>query len=377
MKKLLFLFFLSILLFPPALHAQSYNLMAEREALAQVKKVTDNIYNSQHDKALLEINRLKQQVSANHPVFPMLSALNLYWQDAPMHTGSPYFEEFKGYLQETVRFSEAYLDKEQDETLVTFLALSAHSLLTRFHADKGDYMATIGAAKNAYAYMKEGFELTEEYSEFLFPVGLYNYYREKYPELHPVYRPFMFFFRSGDKEKGLEQLKYAARKNVFTKPESAVFLVHIYLYYENKPAAALQNITLLHQEYPQNHFLRIQLTEVLLANGLYSDAKPHIDYLLQQSAPYYKMSGELFQAIYLEKKERNYPAAANMYRQALRTAEPLSYMANVYRAMAYAGTARIHHQRQETEKARAAYKKAMELTSYEYPVKQEARNYLN
>lgn len=373
MKKLLLLL---LLLFPVLLYAQSYSLMTDSPALAQVKEVTDHIYNSQHTAALQELQYLKRQVPLDHPVFPMLQALNLYWQDAPMHTGSPYFQEFKGYLQETVSFSEAYLKRGQDETLVNFLALSAHSLLTRFHADKGDYMATIGAAKNAYSFMKKGFDLTEEYGEFLFPVGLYNYYREKYPELHPVYSPFMFFFRSGDKEKGLNQLKYAARKNIFTKPESAVFLVHIYLYYENKPAAALENIRKLHQEYPQNWFLRIQLTEVLLANGLYTEAKPHIDSLLQQQKPYYKMSGELFHAVYLEKKERKHREAAKMYQQALKTAEPLSYMANVYRAMAYAGKARIHHLEQESGKAKAAYKKALELSGYEYPVKQEARNYL-
>lgn len=373
MKKLLFLL---IILLPFGLLAQSYSLLADKQSLEKVEDVTNLIYNGQHRAALQELSQLKNDVPADHPVFPMLRALNYYWQDAPMQTSSPHFDEFSKQLRETVRTSEIYLNRNQDETLVNFLALSAHSLLTRFHADKGDYMATIGEAKNAYSYMKKGFELTDEYSEFFFPVGLYNYYREKYPELHPVYKPFMFFFRSGDKQKGLEQLQYASQKNVFTKPEAGVFLVHIYLYYENNPAAALRNMRPLYKEYPENRFFRIQYAEVLLANNLFVSAKPHIEYLLQQNDPYYKMSGALFHAIYLEKQEKNYPEASRYYQQALKTAEQLSYAANVYKAMAHAGTARIHHKQNETDKARAAYKKALELTSYEYPVKHEARNYL-
>ena len=93
-----------------------------------------------------------------------------------------------------------------------------------------------------YSFMKKGFDLTEEYREFNFPVGMYNYYREKYPELHPVYKPFMFFFRNGDVSKGLRQLERSVKENVFTKPEAGMFLVHIYLYYENNPAAALKII---------------------------------------------------------------------------------------------------------------------------------------
>lgn len=140
MKKLLL--FLIVLL-PYGLQGQSYSLLANEQDLEKVKEVTNLIYNGQHSSALKELSRLKNEIPADHPVFPMLRALNYYWQDAPMHTGSPSFDEFSQQLRETVRTSEAYLEKEQDETLVNFLALSAHSLLTRFHADKGDYMATV------------------------------------------------------------------------------------------------------------------------------------------------------------------------------------------------------------------------------------------
>ncbi|WP_017733423.1 tetratricopeptide repeat protein [Nafulsella turpanensis] len=369
------LFFL-LLLLSSSLWAQQYSLLADKPALEQVEEITGLIYNNEHALVQQKLKKLRTSVPADHPVFPMLQALNLYWMDAPMHTKSAYFPVFKDYLHQTVQHSEVYLARKQDETLASFLALSAHSLLTRFHADKGDYMAAIGEAKEAYSYMKEAFELAGSYNEFNFPVGLYNYYREKYPELHPVYKPFMFFFRSGDKNKGIRQLEQASRENIFTKPEATVFLVQIYLYYENKPKEALRNIRRLQQEFPQNRLFKAQLAEAYIANGQYQPIRPHIQYLLQQPEPFFKMAGELFEGLYLEKQLKDYEQALNSYTSALETGKSLNYMADVYRSMAYAGLGRIYHHRQQAKQARAAYKKALEYAAFEYPVKPEAKTYL-
>ena len=373
MKKL----FLFLFLLPMSLLAQQYSLLTDKQGLQQVETITNLIYNNQHPEVQQALKQLEGKVPASHPVFPMLRALNLYWQDAPMHTGSPNFQEFTQHLKQTVQQAEVYLEREQDETMVNFMALSAHSLLTRFHADRGNYLDAVGEAKYAYSYMKKGFDLAGEYKEFYFPVGLYNYYREKYPELHPVYKPFMFFFRSGDKAKGLQQLEQSARQNIFTKPEAGVFLAHIYLYYENKPAQALQSVQQLHEEFPENRLFRAQLAESLLATGAYAKALPHIRFLLQQPDRYYQLAGQLFQAIYSEKAQGDARTAYTFYQKALKTAEPLNYMAGVYRSMAYAGLGRYYAQAKEAAKAKAAYQKALNLAAYEYPVKPEAQRYLH
>lgn len=372
MKKL----FLFLLFLPLGLVAQQYSLLTDKAGLEQVETITNLIYNNQHSEVQKALQQLEGRIPASHPVFPMLRALNLYWKDAPMHTGSPNFQAFTQHLKQTVAQSEAYLEREQDETMVNFMALSAHSLLTRFHADRGNYLDAVGEAKYAYSYMKKGFDLAREYKEFYFPVGLYNYYREKYPELHPVYKPFMFFFRSGDKAKGLQQLEQSARQNIFTKPEAGVFLAHIYLYYENKPALALKSVQQLHEEFPENRLFRAQLAESLLATGGYANALPHIKFLLQQPDPFYQMAGQLFQAIYSEKALRDSKSAFTYYQKALKTGESLNYMADVYRSMAWAGLGRFYAAANETAKAKTAYQKALNLAAYEYPVKPEAARYL-
>lgn len=365
-----------MLLFPLLLQAQGYSLLKDEKGLSQVQRITNLIYNTQHQQAEKELEELKQQVPASHPVHPLLQAINLYWIDAPMHTGSPNFKEFIRLLHKTNKQAELYLDKDLDITVSTFSALTAHSLLTRYHAEKGDYMAAMQQARPTYSYMKEGFDLKDQYNEFFFSVGLYNYYRVKYPELHPVYKPFMWLFKDGNKTLGLQQIEYAARNTVFTKVEAGVFLVHLYLYYENQPKKALQSILQLQRQFPANPFIRLQLAESLVSARQYADAAPHVTYLQEHANPYYRAAGELFRGILEEKQEQNFNQAYQHYAAALKIAQPLNYIADTYRSMAYAGQARYYEAKQQTDKAKAAWQQALRLAVYEYPVKQEATQHL-
>ncbi len=355
---------------------QHYSLLEQEEDLEQVKNITQLIYNAQFQQADLQLSALKNKVPANHPVLPLLQAITLYWQAAPMHPDAHNFDKFIGLLHKTNQNADYYLENGYDKIVTTFCTLTAHSLLARYHAEKGDKMAAIKEARVTYGFMKQGFELQNQYNEFYFSTGLYNYYREKYPEQHPVYKPFMWLFEDGDKDKGLQQLEYAARHAVFTKVEAATFLVHLYLYYENQPQKALPIIRLLYQQFSGNRYVRLQLTESLLASGHYVAATPHVAFLQQHKDHYYHAAGTLFAGILAEKQHRNYAQAHQLYQKALEIAKPLNYIGDTYRSMAHAGIARYHEANQQKDKARAAWQAALDLAAYEYPVKQEAKQKL-
>lgn len=356
--------------------AQQYKLLQQQTHLAQVESITQLIYNAQFQQAAKKLSVLREQMPADHPVLPLLQAIMLYWQDAPMHTASKHFEPFIVLLHKTNQLADAYLAQDKDKIVTTFCTLTAHSLLARYHAEKGEKMAAIKEAKATYGYMKEGFSLQNEYNEFFFSTGLYNYYRVKYPELNPIYKPFMWLFEDGDIKLGLQQLEYAARNTVFTKVEAASFLVHLYLYYENKPHKALSMIRLLYEQFPKNRFIRLQYTESLLAAGQYQEAAPHIAFLQQQQDAYYRATGTLFAGILAEKHQQNPTLAYQQYKRTLDLAAPLNYIADTYRSMAHAGIARYYDARQQKQKAQQYWQTALELASYEYPVKQEALQHL-
>ena len=62
------------------------------------------------------------------------------------------------------------------------------------------------------------------YSDFYFFTGVYNYYREAYPEAYPVYKPLALLFPKGSKTKGLEDLLIASKNSIFLKAEAFSFL---------------------------------------------------------------------------------------------------------------------------------------------------------
>lgn len=376
MVRAAFVAFLLGWLVPTLVWAQTYSFLSDEKGLDEVKKITQLIYNNKHQQVEAKLESLRQSVPLNHPVHPMLQAINLYWKDAPMQLASPYYPPFEKMLHQTIKHAEAYLEKEQDVHVSLFCTLTAHSLLTRFYSEKGVTMNALKEARQTYAYIKEGFELKDEYNEFYFSTGLFNYYRVKYPELHPAYKPFMWFFQEGDKSLGLQQLEYASRNTVFTKVEAASFLVHLYLYYENLPQKALANIRPLYSKFRQNRYLRLQLTESLLAAHQYEEAFAHIAFLHDQESPYYRFAAELFSGIVAEKHQQDYSKAFSHYTRALIIAESLPAKADTYRSMVYAGLARYYEAKNQEEKARSAWQQALKLARYDYPVKQEAKKKL-
>ena len=68
--------------------------------------------------------------------------------------------------------------------------------------------------------MKTGFDLMHKNPEFYYTTGLYNYYREQYPESHPGYKTVVWVLAGGDKEKGLQLLHKASKEALFTKTEA-------------------------------------------------------------------------------------------------------------------------------------------------------------
>jgi hypothetical protein len=53
--------------------------------------------------------------------------------------------------------------------------------------------------------------------------NLYDYYREAYPRIYPVYKSLALLFPRGDMEKGLKELNTSASGSVVLKAESAFY----------------------------------------------------------------------------------------------------------------------------------------------------------
>ncbi len=349
-------------------------LLEHPQALDIVKKGLFHIYNAEGPAANLYIDQVEELLPA-HPVGPMMRALNTNWSSNPLEIGSPEFIKMNGHLQLSLARTKKLLDRDPKHLEAVFFAMAINSWLAQFYDEGGATFKALNAAKKAYHFMKLGFDMLDESPEFQFSTGLYNYYRVQYPESNPIYKPFMWFFRSGNKKLGLEQLERASKIATFTKAEAAMYLAHLNLRYERNPHAAVKFSGQLVQDYPNNVFFKINYTEALLAAKDYQKALPLVQDLAKEKKSFYKMSGEVFYGVYLEYEAHDDKNALQWYRKSLETGQDLGPRSHNKKSLAHAGVARLLAKSGDTEQARVHYKKALKLAQYD-TVKDEAKAYL-
>lgn len=343
-------------------HAQLFD---NPNNIALVRRGIDYVYNIQPDSAEYYIGQLETRLP-NHPCVPMLRALNVLWTHIPVVTVDSVFSDFSGHLRECIRRT-AYLDGgRQEHPEAIFFEMSARGLLAEYYADAGQYMKALAEAGKAYDLIKSGFELTDQVPDFLLTTGVYNYFREKYPEKHPVYRPLLWFFRAGDVELGLAQITAATERALVTQVEAYVYLAYIYLRYEYKPEKAQRFLWELVKKYPNNFYIKAKLLESLTPKGDFEEAPmPYIKELMHSERPYYKLAGKSFYGLYLEQVQKNEREALTYYKHALKAGERIESHGVYYKSLAHLGLGRIYQAHGKSDDARFHLEQVLEITETE------------
>jgi tetratricopeptide (TPR) repeat protein len=366
------LFFILTILNSTVVSAQ-IPLQKNPEAVAEIKVTLDQIYNFEFVNAL---QRLKGQHGlGKHPANAVLNAVLIYWRDRPLVPGSDLYQQYENYLNEAIELAQPFLGREDLYDEGAFYCLAGYGLLTELYAEEGGSLKVLKMAKKAYKYLKIGKEKMNNIADFYFSTGLYNYYRVKYPELHPFYKSFMWLFESGDKSLGLEQLKICERSGVFARNEATLYLFHIQLRYENNPAAAYRSAVKLSEKYPGNVVFKCHMAEVQIAMNQFSPAEEMSNQLIRNERIIFQLCGTLFKAIILEKNGKP-GEAGNLLTRAIELHEMLRKPDYHYLSMIYATQARIADKQNNMDLATDLYKKALKLDPY-IPVQQEAEEYLN
>ncbi len=357
-----------------ALSSQA-QLFGHKQHTQLVTKTVGYIYNMQPMLANKYIDSVEQEMP-NHPVVPLMRAMNILWQAMPNVTEPGVFERFEAQLNETVRLANRIDGGRQEHPEAIFFEITARGLLAEYYADDEAYMKAMTEAGKAYGLMKSAMTLTEHNPDFYLPVGVYNYFREKYPEKHPSYKPLLWFFRSGDIELGIGQLKEGCRSGVLTKVEAYIYLSYIYLRYEEIPELAQSYLLELSRLYPNNYYVTAKYLESLVGGEDYKKMDQKlINQLLNVAKPYYRMAGHTFQGLYAEKVLLNKEEALKSYHNCLKLEDKTKHEANYLISETYLGLSRIAMSNGQHKKAEEYAQNALERAETK-EVQQEARKIL-
>lgn len=334
----------------------------------------DSIYNLNFPFANDIVNQIEQRIS-QHPGVFLLRAFLVSQEYVPLREGTNEYNEFVHYLVRSLEESNKFLEKNDKDVEGIFFNMAAHSYLTQLYAGNGNNLKAAGEAKNAYNYIKPGFDLIDKFPDFYFPSGLYNYYREEYPEIHPYFKAVVWLFRSGDKQLGLEMLKKGTENALFTRTESLFYLGHIYLRYENKPQMSLPYAEKLIHFYPRNLIFNILYVENLLRIKNYFKALPYIKLLRNSDKAFFRYTGEIFYGIYLEKTINDMKGAIDAYRRAENIAGEKEIRKPHFDSMLYLGLGRVNKKMGNSETATDFFRKAAQTAEFNAQ-KEEAAHYL-
>jgi len=355
--------------------ARSQQLILQKEPVKS--KLIDcffHIYNAD-TIAFPDAAAVLEEMIPGHPANDLLKALSIYWAKYPLDLNGRDLERMKALLSTTIDKCHDILDVNDDDFEIKYLDMIAHAMTALNYSKNHQFFKAATEAKKAYNYFREGFELMEEYNEFYFSSGLYDFYREKYPETYPIYKSIIWVFRSGDKKEGLRLLELAVEKTVFARPEAAHYSAHILMRYEMMPERSLKYARLLTEEYPQNLFFRSNYVENLLFIKEYDKAAQIMEDFPESQHAYYRMAKSVFNAIISEDKFQ-YELAETLYNQALEFSklgvnEEIDNLKN----LAYCGLARLSLLLNDQENAKAYYKLALEDVKFEI-YKQEPMEFL-
>nr|WP_299418005.1 ABC transporter substrate-binding protein [uncultured Emticicia sp.] len=348
-------------------------LLNDNDSKQFIIKGLDKLYNYEFKEADTYFQNIKAKYP-KHPVTPLLSALQVQWQNLPLEQNPKALAQYLSLLEKCILSAESILRDPSKKAEAIFFLTASHGYTALVLNYNKEYVKAAYEARKAYGYLKDGKQLTEKNPEFLFTSGLYNFYRTQYPETHPIVKPVMLFFENGNKKLGIQQLEQAVQKSVFSRIEAAFYLMNVCLKYESNYPKALVYSNWLHERYPNNLIYTMRHTESLIMNGKIDDALPIIQQLKRTNDKVYLLAGNLFEGLIYEKFKKNDKTAVEQYLNVLKI-QPNDRYTNDYFAMAYAGLARISIRSGNDKRAEELYRKCLEYADYKSTII-EANNFL-
>jgi len=338
-------------------------ILRDSSALCLVKEAVDNIYDLRFSKASEECEKLYHSYPG-HPIGYLLKGMTIYWENYPLLPSSPAHVSYEADMRQCIKLCEK--KHEQADNAEYLLAnLCARGMLLLFYADNGLSMEVIPLTTSTYQYIRHSFDYTSSISDFYFFTGLYDYYREVYPDAYPIYKALAFLFPKGDRNKGFKDLQMAAKSSIVLKAEAASFLYSICLSYEDDFEQASSYTKALHQQYPANmQYLAACIKNLLLIKQYDEAEKLILNADTTFRNPYFQSQMCVFNGILQEKKYHNTELARQHYEKGISSISQFGVFGNEYSAYAYFGLSRISDMNGDKKNKKTYRKKAMELADF-------------
>ena len=157
--------------------------------------------------------------------------------------------------------STAWTKREPQRAEAWFYLAGAYAPLVQWRVLRGERLAAAREGKKIKDALERTLELDPGLDDAHFGIGAYHYYAAVAPTAAKILR-WLLFLPGGDRVKGLQEMLQARQRGVLLRGEADYQLHLIYLWYEQKPARALELLEGLDARYPTNPLFQRRIAEV-------------------------------------------------------------------------------------------------------------------
>ena len=224
---------------------------------------------------------------------------------------------FEEDMRECIRLSELN-ENPEDRAEYLLSDLCARGFLLLFYDDNDLIMEVKPLTISTYKYIRRSFDFTSGCTDLYYFTGLYNYYREEYPKIYPVYKSLVFLFPPGNIDAGLKQLQTAALSAIVLRAEASIVLAGTFLGFENNLPESTFYCRSLHENYKRNGlYLEMYIRNLLLMKK-YNEAEKLIsESSVTEVSDFIRAQLIILKGILQEKKYNDYKLAQQYYNKVI------------------------------------------------------------
>ncbi|MBN2632070.1 MAG: hypothetical protein JXR66_00840 [Bacteroidales bacterium] len=328
-----------LLLFMPL--SSGAQILGDTFAIRIITRGMQNIYNFRFGEAG-EASDSLAVLYPGHPVIDLFDGMRVYWENFPLLPTSDATLQFENLMRRCIDKSEketAPSPAYEAEYLLT--RMCARGLLLLFYADNDMSGNVIPLAASTYRPLMLSFGYTSRCTDFYYFTGVYNYYRDAYPQVYPVYKAVAFMFPPGDMQLGLRQLEECGQTSIALRAEAYFILSWIRLNFERDAEEALPLLLHLVDSYPNNPLYRICYIKNLLLLKRYGEAEEVLERYRADRNLFYSSVVPVLEGIIQEKKYFNTELAFSNYKTGVSALSAFGAYGNEYAAYGYYGLSRL------------------------------------
>lgn len=351
-----------ICLHAPAAKTQ---ILTDTTAIRILTNGMHHIYSIEFDKATAAYEALSR-LYPGHPVLNLYKGMKIYWENFPLLSYSDARTNFEMEMRKCIELSSN--DKcpsPQYEAEYLLSNICARGFLMLFFSDNDLSSEVKPLVTSSYRILMRTFNFTSLCPDFYYFTGVYNYYREAYPQVYPIYKAIAFLFPPGDLELGLKQLELCGKNAIALKAEAFAILSWIRMNFETNFSEALPWSEHLAVQYPSNPLYKVYYIKNLLLLKKYEEAEKIINNIgIAGNNGFCSAAIAIFKGIIQEKKYRNDVAAASLFRNGIGKLSDFGPFANEYAGYGYFGLSRISERKGNVVDRRINHRKAMDLVDF-------------